>query len=203
MKVGRDVESDIQRLESLHRTFPDLQFVVDPNQGYSREQAMTFGKGARRIGATILVYEQPLHRDDWEGQAKLRQELGIPLAADESVRGIEDLSTIIKYQAADFINIKIMKSGVIQALDIALVARALGFRLMIGGMVETRLAMGCSFSLVLGLGGFETLDLDTPLLLAEDPLGGGYQYQGPYLQPWEVPGIGIIMDWESPSLILE
>jgi hypothetical protein len=56
-------------------------------------------------------------------------------------------------------------------------------------MVETRIAMGCSFSLVLGLGGFDVLDLDTPLLLASDPVTGGYRYQGPQLQSWSGPGL--------------
>ena len=50
---------------------------------------------------------------------------------------------------------------------------------MCGGMVETRVAMGCSFGLVLGLGHFDLLDLDTPLLLANDPVKGGYVYRGP------------------------
>ena len=63
---------------------------------------------------------------------------------------------------------------------------------MIGGMIETRVAMGCSFSLVLGLGGISILDLDTPLLLAEDPFdSGGYQYTGPILSPWYEPGLGL------------
>ena len=60
---------------------------------------------------------------------------------------------------------------------------------MIGGMVETRIAMGCSFSLVLGLGGFDVLDLDTPLLLSTDPVTGGYRYSGPLLQPWHEDGL--------------
>jgi hypothetical protein len=62
---------------------------------------------------------------------------------------------------------------------------------MIGGMVESRIAMGCSFSLVLGLGGFHILDLDTPLLLASDPVNGGYEYDGPRLVPWQTPGLGM------------
>ena len=56
-------------------------------------------------------------------------------------------------------------------------------------MIETRVAMGCSFSLVLGLGGFNVLDLDTPLLLANDPVTGGYRYEGSYLQPWSGSGL--------------
>jgi hypothetical protein len=62
---------------------------------------------------------------------------------------------------------------------------------MIGGMVESRIAMGCSFSLVLGLGGFEILDLDTPLLLARDPVEGGYHYNGSRLVPWQDSGLGM------------
>ena len=65
---------------------------------------------------------------------------------------------------------------------------------MIGGMVETRVAMGCSFSLVLGLGGFDVLDLDTPLLLASDPVTGGYRYEGSRLQPWSESGLGMKAD---------
>ncbi len=203
LKVGEDVDQDVQRIEMLHRTLPDITFIVDPNQGYSRDQAMAFAKGSLRVGATILLYEQPLHREDLEGHAQLRKSLNIPIAADESVRTVEDIRTLLKHQAADFVNIKIMKSGVIEAMDIAVTARSAGMKLMIGGMVETRLAMGCSFSIVLGLGGFEVLDLDTPLLLNEDPVIGGYQYHGPTLQPWETKGLGFSMNWERPSFLLE
>ena len=203
MKVGRDLDHDVQRLEELHRTLPDITFVVDPNQGFSREQAMSFAKGAERVGATIVLFEQPLHREDIVGHSQLRQSLNIPIAADESARTVEDVRTIHHHQAADYVNIKIMKSGVIEAMDMVVTAKSLGLRLMIGGMVETRMAMGCSFSLVLGLGGFDLLDLDTPLLLTEDPLKGGYRYHGPHLEPWETDGLGISMDWEGTSIQLE
>jgi L-Ala-D/L-Glu epimerase len=87
-----------------------------------------------------------------------------------------------------------MKTGVAEAVEIASFAKASGLKLMIGGMVETRIAMGCSFGLVLGLGGFEILDLDTPLLLADDPVTGGYRYDGPRLQPWSEPGLDMNAD---------
>jgi len=59
-----------------------------------------------------------------------------------------------------------------------------------GLTVETRLAMGCSLALALGLGETKFLDLDTPLLLSEDPLHGGYEYQGPKIKPCTDPGLG-------------
>jgi hypothetical protein len=62
---------------------------------------------------------------------------------------------------------------------------------MIGGMMETRLAMGVSLSLVLGLGGIDHLDLDTPLLMSSDPWVGGYGYDGPRLIPSTEPGLGM------------
>jgi hypothetical protein len=70
-------------------------------------------------------------------------------------------------------------------------------------MVESRIAMGCSFSLVLGLGGFEILDLDTPLLLASDPVSGGYRYDGPRLVPWKAAGLGMSSVPTQPTMIFE
>ncbi len=190
-KVGSEVEQDIRRLETLQRSLTDIAFVVDANQGFTREQCRFFVKAVQRFGATVVLLEQPLPREDLEGLAALRRDLGVSVAADESVRSLEDARAIVQKGAADYLNIKIMKSGLLGALEIATFARAAGLRLMIGGMVETRVAMGCSFALVLGLGGFEVLDLDTPLLMASDPVKGGYTYEGPRLRPCRSAGLGV------------
>ena len=120
-----------------------------------------------------MLLEQPVVRDDLDSMAAIRSETGIPVAEDESVRSLVDAQEVVARGAADYINIKIMKTGVVEAREIASFTKTSGLKLMIGGMVETRVAIGCSFSLVLGLGGFEVLDLDTPLLLATDPVTGG------------------------------
>ena len=86
---------------------------------------------------------------------------------------------------------KIMKMGVLDAFDIAVTTKTMGLDLMIGGMIETRLAMGCSLCLVAGLGTINHLDLDTPLLMTEDPFSGGYQYNGPELILSDSPGLGL------------
>ena len=126
---------------------------------------------------------------DLDSMAAIRRETGIPVAADESVRSLADAQEVAARAAADYINIKIMKTGVIEAVAIASFTKASDLKLMIGGMLETRITMGCSFSLVLGLGGFDVLDLDTPLLLTSDPVTGGYRYEGSRLQPWSGPGL--------------
>lgn len=191
MKVGHDVEEDIRRLTAVHKACAGIAFILDANQGYSRDQASAAVQALLAAGTRLVLLEQPVPRDDLDSMAALQRDWRIPVAADESVRSIADVRAVLAQQAAAFVNIKITKTGVIAALDIAELARGAGLRLMVGGMVETRVAMGCSFALVLGLGGFDVLDLDTPLLLASDPIAGGYRYEGPRLHPWHEPGLAM------------
>lgn len=190
-KVGADLDRDLRRLDALHRALPDVSLVADANQGFTADEALAFVRGVRRFGGRLALLEQPVPREDLEGMAGLRREAGVPIAADESVRSLDDARRLVRAGAADVVNIKITKSGLLEAVDIAAFARASGVRLMAGGMVETRLAMGCSFGLVLGLGGFDWLDLDTPLLLAADPVKGGFRYEGPRLLPWTGAGLDL------------
>lgn len=203
MKVGKDVEEDIRRLEAVHRALPGVTFIGDGNQGYSREDCLRFVDGVRRGGGVFSLLEQPVPREDLESLAAIRRTTGIPVAADESVRSLTDARQVVAMGAADYINIKIMKTGVIEAAEIAAFTLTAGLKLMIGGMVESRVAMGCSFSLVLGMTGFDVLDLDTPLLLAQDPAEGGYTYTGPRLTPWHTPGLGLTLRVPPDAVSIE
>ena len=198
MKVGKDVGGDIRRLEAVHHALLNIGFIGDGNQGFSREDCIRFVNGVQRFGGRLVLLEQPVIREDLEGLQAIRHLTGVPVAADESVRSLDDARRVARLQAADYINIKIMKTGVVEALRIAAFARSAGLRLMVGGMVETRIAMACSFSLVLGQGGFDVLDLDTPLLLSTDPVQGGYRYTGPILHPWHEPGLA--MESSCPTI---
>jgi L-Ala-D/L-Glu epimerase len=191
MKVGKDVDADIGRLEALHRALPSISFIGDGNQGFSRKECLAFAKGIQQFGGVMVLLEQPVVREDLDSMAAIRRETGIPVAADESVRSLDDAHRVVEQGAADYINIKIMKTGVLEAAEIASYTLKAGLKLMVGGMIESRIAMGCSFSLVLGMKGFDVLDLDTPLLLSTDPIQGGYRYEGPALQPWTEPGLGL------------
>lgn len=195
MKVGHDVNEDVRRVETLHRHCPDVAFVIDANQGYTREEAVALIQGINRFGGTILLLEQPLAKDDLEGHAKLKRDCHVPIAADESAQSLRDLQAVIRHRAADYVNIKITKSGLLDGVLMANVAKAAGLHVMLGGMVETRVAMGCSYGIALGIGGCSVLDLDTPLLLETDPVIGGYSYQGPLLHPWHGSGL----DLDIPS----
>jgi L-alanine-DL-glutamate epimerase-like enolase superfamily enzyme len=198
LKVGSHLEREIDLVRELARQHPDVDFIFDANQGFTRDQALRFIRTAADTGCALRLYEQPLARHDLEGMAWLRRQIDVPLAADESVFTGRDALAVVQAGAADVINLKIMKSGVLETLNIIAIARAAGLGLMIGGMVESRVAMACSWSIVLGMGGIEHLDLDTPLLMAIDPFAGGYAYRGPELSVWNTPGLGMEPN-EAPS----
>jgi L-alanine-DL-glutamate epimerase-like enolase superfamily enzyme len=177
-KIGRDMNSDIERILAIRRGHNDCRLLLDANTGYSVEQTLTVLSELRKANIEPVLLEQPVPRDDWEGLGRLVQEAGVPIAADESCRTPQDAIRIVRENLAQVINIKLAKCGVIQALEIAAIVRASGISLMIGGMVETRIAMGFSAHFAAGLGCFDWIDLDTPLLLAYDPVSGGYTAKG-------------------------
>lgn len=180
VKIGQDRSDDIARLLAVRRGHPACRLILDANAGYSAEEILTLLRELRLAGIEPDLLEQPVAREDWDGLGKLAREAGVPVAADESCRTPEDALRIVTHRLAQVINIKLVKCGVVQALDIAAIARAGGVALMIGGMVETRLAMGFSAHFAAGLGGFQWVDLDTPMLLAEDPVEGGCKPTGPH-----------------------
>jgi len=178
-KVGKSITADMERIFAIKRGFEDCQLILDANTGYTVEETLEVLDALRQANIVPDLLEQPLAREEWEGMGLLARETEVPIAADESCCSVEDALRIVDGQLAQVINIKLAKSGVSEALKIVDIARANDIGLMVGGMVETRLAMGFSAHFAAGLGGFDWIDLDTPILLAEDPVSGGYVAEGP------------------------
>lgn len=191
LKVGGDADADLRRVERLARRYRDVSFILDANQAFDPAQALEFVRALVPWRERVVMLEQPVARGDLAALAAVRAVKAVPVAADEAVFTCADAERVIAAGAADIVNLKIMKSGFVETLAIARAVRAAGLRLMIGGMMETRLAMSFSYAIALGTGGIDFLDLDTPLLLAGDPLAGGYAYDGPRLTLWQAPGVGM------------
>jgi L-Ala-D/L-Glu epimerase len=200
-KVGSNVDSDITVIRDIWARFPDTSFVVDANQGFTEQEALVLMRALKKSGVAIQMIEQPVPKVDLEALARLRRENLFPICADESVGSRHEAAAVVRAGAADIINIKIMKCGVVEAFDIALFTLTAGLRIMFGGMMETRLAMGCSLAMAAGLGRSPSLDLDTPLLMSEDPWEGGYRYEGPRMILGTEPGLGTtprsVPSWNS------
>lgn len=178
LKVGTTPEDDLRRVLAIHRAAPDCELMLDGNQGFSASGALELVRLLDDAGVRPVLFEQPVHRHDIEGLRFVTERAGIPVAADEAVHHAADALLVAGRRAANVVNIKLMKSGIVEALDIAAVCRAAHIGLMVGAMMESRLAISVAAHLVAGLGGFRFVDLDTPMLLAEDPFEGGYLQDG-------------------------
>jgi muconate cycloisomerase len=146
---------DPARVLAVRDARPDVRLMVDVNQGW--DMARLMGWMATMVRARVEAIEQPLPMGADEALATYRSP--IPLAADESLQTLADLDAVAaRYQVA---NIKLDKCG---GLSEALVL-AHGLRIMVGCMGGSSLAMQPAFI----AGQFADLvDLDAPLLLAED-----------------------------------
>jgi L-Ala-D/L-Glu epimerase len=181
VKVGGEAfDHDLARLHAIAAAAPSARLLLDANASLPAEHAIELVRGLGSSQAQVVLFEQPCLRGDFAGARRVR-EAGIRVAADEDARSLDDLGRLQAERAADVINFKLTKSGVSRTLSMIAEARRLGFGLMLGGMVETRLAMSFSACIAGGLGGFEELDLDTPLFMKDDRLQGGFEQRGPAL----------------------
>ena len=178
IKVGGDIPEDVARVEAVREAAPGIGLMLDANQGYTASEALLCLEALDDRDIRPLLMEQPVHKDDYEGLRYVTQHTTVPVAADESAYSAANVAHLIAMGAINVVNIKLMKSGFVEALDIAAVCRATHIQLMIGAMMESRLATGAAAQFVAGLGGFRYVDLDTPMLLAEDPFTGGYEQRG-------------------------
>jgi L-Ala-D/L-Glu epimerase len=178
LKVGADVDDDTDRVLALVEAAPDCDLILDGNQGYTPTEALELLRALAEEQIAPILFEQPVHRHDLEGMRFVTERAGVPVAADESVQTAADALRIVRMGAANAINIKLMKAGIVEALDIAAICRAAHVELMIGAMIESRLSIATSAHFAAGLGGFSYIDLDTAMLLAEDPFTGGYYQDG-------------------------
>ena len=107
------------------------------------------------------LLEQPVAKEDWAGLAKLTRESGVLVCADESVKSLDDAKKAVRLKAVNAMNIKFMKSGILEGEAIVHFARCKGIKLMIGAMMESALAITAAAHFTAGLGGFDFVDLDT------------------------------------------
>jgi len=192
VKVGLDWQSDRDALLAVARAVPDARFRLDANGGFSARDALVLLDAILDAGMVVECYEQPCARGDLRGLAEVKARTSVPVVADESFRDESDLAALIDHQAADGVNLKLVKlGGPLRALALGRRARAAGFRLMAGAMVESRVGLLAMAHVVTALGGVDWVDLDTAFLLAEDPFDGGWRTTGPLIELTGEPGLGV------------
>ncbi|MFW6121883.1 MAG: enolase C-terminal domain-like protein, partial [Petrotogales bacterium] len=182
IKVGEDIKADIERIRAITESVPDAKFIIDANTGYTSKQSVYFADILYRDKIPVLVFEQPVPVNDIEGMKLVRINSKFPVAADESVRNKYDAHRLIKENAVDFINIKLMKTGITDALNIIEMAKTASVNLMIGCMAESGIGISQSIHLAAGTGAFTYHDLDSHMLL-KDTKEHNFKQDGNKLYP--------------------
>ncbi|MDQ3001509.1 MAG: dipeptide epimerase [Fibrobacterota bacterium] len=192
---GHRGDEDMERVRLIRETVgPAIALRLDANQGWDFETAAKVLQSLARYD--IQFCEQPIHHDYDYLLPDLRKLSPVKIMADESVFNHHDAIRLIRSGAIDSINVKLAKSGgILEALRIAETAREQGIPCMLGGMLESRLALTAKVHLAMSHGNFKFYDLDTCLLgQLEDPVIGGARYCGYHLEVGEEPGIAADID---------
>jgi L-Ala-D/L-Glu epimerase len=159
LKLGEGA-ADLARVEAVHAARPDAALILDGNEALSQDAFKALCGKARALNVEMI--EQPFPAGQDAGLARLAAP--VTICADEGARTRVDLEGLAaRYDA---VNIKLDKTGGFsEALEMARLARACGFRIMLGCMVGTSLGMAPAMALA-GLA--DWIDLDGALLLARD-----------------------------------
>lgn len=153
IKIGADVKRDIGVIRLLRERLPDsLEIRADANAGFSFSQAQRF---LHEIADCRLQYlEQPLPAGDWNGLARLRGQ-GTPIAADESLFGLQDAFGLLAAEAVDVFIIKLIKlGGLHQARKVVGMAEAAGISCVVVSPYETALGVAANLHLAAGSSAF-------------------------------------------------
>lgn len=160
LKIKLGGVADMIKLEAVRRGAPDARLIVDANEGWSLEEYADLAPHLLRLGVEMV--EQPLPAGGDDMLSEIVRPL--PVCADESCLDRSSLPALAgKY---DMVNVKLDKAGgLTEALALADAARAAGFLVMVGSMLGSSLSAAPA---VLVAQGAAVVDLDGPLLLAQD-----------------------------------
>jgi len=195
VKLGKDPKTDIERIEKIRNAIGnEIKLRIDANQGWSIHDALPVLQSLSKYD--IEFCEQPMHKYYDDYLPALCASSPIPIMADESIFTHHDARKLMANKACHLINIKFSKSGGIQeAIKIQDIAGANNMACMMGGMLESRLALSAKMHFAMAYDNIKYYDMDTCLLgHLVDPILGGVQFKGMHLSIDETPGHGADVD---------
>jgi L-alanine-DL-glutamate epimerase-like enolase superfamily enzyme len=197
VKLGKHGDDDIERIKQIRAAIgDDIILRIDANQGWSFKTAE---KVLTQLGKYKIQFcEQPMRKWNDHKLPKLKSRSPIKIMADESVFDHHDANRLIKEDACDYVNIKFAKSGgILEAKKINAVCAKNNIPCMMGGMLESRIALTAFAHFATAHDNIIFYDMDTCLLGHKiDPVVGGVKYNGYLLEIPDAPGIGADGDEE-------
>ncbi len=194
VKLGESREKDVARIRAIRdKIGPEIPLRIDANQGWTVPAAKGILHDLK--DSNIEFCEEPIPRWAFMDLPGLRRTSPIKIMADESCFDHHDAHRLIQMEACDYFNLKLGKSGIYKSLKIIEKAEKANMKMQVGGFIETRLGFTASAHLSLSSKNIVFYDFDTPLMMTEDPVTGGIQYDsaGKVTVP-ETPGLGAAPD---------
>ena len=197
IKAGINPIEDIQALTLIRQAVgPNIRLRVDANQGYTVSDAVRTLKAFEELG--VEAVEQCLPSWDLDGMRFVRSKVDLQVMLDESVHTPIDAAKACKIDAADIINIKLMKcGGLYPAEKINAIAEANHVQCMVGCMLETKVAIAAGVSLVAAKQNITEADCDSFMYAVDPEMGmpGGFAVNGGVYTLSDKPGLGIDIDF--------
>ncbi len=197
VKLGKNGNEDIERIKQIRNAIDDKIILrIDANQGWDYETAKTVLNAISKYD--IQFCEQPMRSWNDDKLPELKKLSPIKIMADESVFNHHDARRLIKADACDYVNIKFSKSGgILEAKKINAVCEENDIPCMMGGMLESRIALTAFAHFATAHDNIIFYDMDTCLLGHKlDPVTGGVKYKGYFLEMPDADGIGADADEE-------
>ena len=163
IKLNQDtLSNNIEKMKILNDLTPqECAIRIDPNQSWDTIYSLEFLERTNSLGIQIEYLEQPIHRSDISGLAFIRRNTNTEIMADEACFDLKDLRKIIDLEAADWVNIKILKAGgVTPAKKLAEEVLRNNLKLSFGCMIESPIGVGAAMSLAHQYAPNQTHDLD-------------------------------------------
>ena len=182
MKVGFD--GDVEAVTAVREVF-DGSIRVDANEGWTTSDAISRLRLLEPLN--IELCEQPIPAGNLADLRLIATTTSIPIYADEDVCTSQDVAKLAG--VVDGVNLKLRKTGGLrEAMKAIAVARAHGMGVMLGCDLESGIGVTAGAHLAALV---DQVDLDGPLLLAEDPYPGITYRRGAMILP-DGPGLGVM-----------
>lgn len=195
IKLGKDPAEDVERVKQVRQAVGASTLLrVDANQGWGFDGAVYALQ--QMAPYEVQFCEQPMRYWNDHRLPELRKLSPVKIMADESVFDHHDAKRLLATNACDYVNIKFAKSGgILEAAKINTVCEQQHIPCMMGGMLESRIALSAFAHFALAHDNVVFYDMDTCMLGHKiDPVTGGVRYNGYYVEVPDTPGIGAEAD---------
>lgn len=201
LKVGHDpLDFDLERIRQVRAAIgPAVRLTVDANGGWSVNDAIRAAPLLEEYGVAFV--EQPVHRLDLDGLARVRSQIRLPVMADEAIFTVQDALACIRKGAADIISVYPGKhGGILNTIAIVSLAEAAGVHCAIGSNLEWDIASAAMAHVTVALANIAVeryaADIIGPIFHTEHALVTPLNTAGWCITVPQGPGLGVKLDLE-------